>query len=248
MHRLHRDGYGNTRNITPRVSCRNGVFRGRKRLLLHHQCNRGGRPGCASRLNVDPAHSLPQQRSAGRNLITVFFTVNYLRAIFFAAVRINTNASPQPSLTTTPRMSSCDCQGAQKNHCKKALFQTHATSRPCMAHVPARHQCRLHDAKKKSLPDMQQAALRSTFPAMRKAFCANMGQPSLHFSPCIDCDASVCQPAPPSQCTHVTSRRRSFGNGNRRRKRIRKRPHKAAVSVDTCDDRNQWSSFSSSSA
>ena len=95
------------------------MFRGRKRLLLHHQCNRGGRPGCASRLNVDPAHSLPQQRSAGRNLITVFFTVNYLRANFFAAVRINTNASPQPSLTTTPRMSSCDCQGAQKTTAKK---------------------------------------------------------------------------------------------------------------------------------
>lgn len=223
------------------------MFRGRKRLLLHHQCNRGGRPGCASRLNVDPAHSLPQQRSAGRNLITVFFTVNYPRANFFAAVRINTNASPQPSLTTTPRMSSCDCQGAQKTtakkHYSKLMQHRDRAWRTCRRVINA-----VCTTQKKSLPDMQQAALRSTFPAMRKAFCANMAQPSLRFSPCIDCDASVCQPAPPSQCTHVTSRRPSFGNGNRRRKRIRKRPHKAAVSVDTCDDRNQWSSFSSSSA
>ena len=176
MHRLHRDGYGNTRNITPRVSCRNGVFRGRKRLLLHHQCNRGGRPGCASRLNVDPAHSLPQQRSAGRNLITVFFTVNYLHANFFAQHRRACAPRPLPN-AYLHRSRRCTRRDAVAGTCRKSLQKsTFAISRMRNATCNADTGASLAASawrEKKSVPDMQRVPMQRPFPATRKAFCAN---------------------------------------------------------------------------
>src|SRR5690606_7260109 len=43
----------------------------------------GGRLLCASRCLGDSTHSRPQETAAGRNLITVFSTVNNPREIFF---------------------------------------------------------------------------------------------------------------------------------------------------------------------
>lgn len=182
---MRRDGYGNTRNgFTSRVSCRNGVFRGRKRILLHHQCNRGGRPGCASRLNVDPAHSLPQERSAGRNLITVFFTVNYPHANFFAKRRARSPATAPHRHATHPGQRHA-YHDATAGTCRKPLEKS--TIRFFREHMrDTCHACAgfMHvtiTAGKNLLPDVQRTPLRSPFPATRKAFCANATRSSRHF-------------------------------------------------------------------
>ena len=59
-------------------------FLGGKLAQLHHRRLAGGCAGCACRQDVDSTHSLRQQRLLGRNLITVFFTVNTRARFFFA--------------------------------------------------------------------------------------------------------------------------------------------------------------------
>ena len=173
-----RDGYRNTR-IGSRCGCRvgrNKVFRGRKRFLLHHQCNRGGHPGCASRLNVDPAHSLPQQRSAGRNLITVFFTVNYPHATFFAELHVGCagNASCTCSGIDKPRYMRCARANAHaEKHREKSFIPIRSTST-----APGDGDAHRHDAcatarEKKMSPTMKSDAFWTRVPAWRASICAN---------------------------------------------------------------------------
>src|SRR5690606_13733453 len=58
-------------------------FRGRVVARVHLGDRQGGRLLCASRCLGDSTHSRPQETAAGRNLITVFSTVNNPREIFF---------------------------------------------------------------------------------------------------------------------------------------------------------------------
>ena len=141
MRQGHRIGYGNTR-IGSRCGCRVGiekVFRGRKRVLPHQRCNRGGHAGCASRLNVDPAHSLPQQRSAGRNLITVFFTVNCRQATF-ACVLHARHAAAAGGSTGKP-----SCRHAMHHRtCREACSKPLEKSTRVIASVHCTARCRTH--------------------------------------------------------------------------------------------------------
>ena len=76
--RQRRGGYRNTRADAGTGARWKDVaaFRGGKQSRIHPGRLLGGCPVLACHLDVDSAHSLRQATSAGRNLITVFFTVN----------------------------------------------------------------------------------------------------------------------------------------------------------------------------
>src|SRR5687767_5144717 len=100
--RACRVGYRNTR-IEGRYGCHargDVAFLGGKRHLIHHRRVPGGCPSCASSFDVDPAHSLFAATSAGRNLITLFFTVNTSAHDFFPKPHAPT---PLPVLTGAPK-------------------------------------------------------------------------------------------------------------------------------------------------
>lgn len=85
--RQRRGGYRNTR-ADASTGARWGnvaAFRGGKQSRIHPVRLLGGCPVLACLFDVDSAHSLRQATSAGRNLITVFFTVNTPAQNFFAA-------------------------------------------------------------------------------------------------------------------------------------------------------------------
>lgn len=69
-------------------------FRGRVVARVHLGDRQGGRLLCASRCLGDSTHSRPQETAAGRNLITVFSTVNNPREIFFREGAAATGARP----------------------------------------------------------------------------------------------------------------------------------------------------------
>ncbi|GEM_PF-5673103 len=279
MRQPHRDGYRNTRNDS-RHGCHvlfGGVFRGRKRLLLHHLRNRGGRPGCASHLNVDPAHSLPQQRSAGRNLITVFFTVNYPRATFYGKLHVDPAGNTRlrhPHIHRCRRAHRACNAGAREKHRKKSTIRFRpARATSCVACAPpAAAQFRACEKKMSARPDFD--PLRTCPCAPRGRFCANTShprepsrtsrrsrtRPSVATSSggrgvaCGHRSTPVMHRNPTTDHRRRTSTRPPHQQGDRpatrhrtRGCRKRKRPHKAAVSVYPRRP-DQWSSFSSSSA
>ncbi len=211
------------------------MFRGRKRLLLHHQCNRGGRPGCASRLDVDPAHSLPQQRPAGRNLIMVFFTVNYLHA--------NLSAKHHRICAPHPLPHACQHRPRRRTYCAavavtcRKLLQksTFAISRMSIATRNANADTSTTASalrEKKSAPGMRRTPMQRPFPATRKAFCANTTRHSRCLRMPDDGNAGASSSV---QCgatrdgNHWSPRAKATTKPDGRR--IRKRPHKAAVSM-----------------
>jgi hypothetical protein len=59
------------------------VFSGGDDARIHLVDDWGGVPGCIAHCRDGSAHSFPQVTSAGRNLITVFSTVNNLLQLFF---------------------------------------------------------------------------------------------------------------------------------------------------------------------
>src|SRR3546814_17757690 len=63
------------------------VFHRGKEIHVHHFDRQGGGPVCTARCRVVFAHSLPQSGSAGRNLITVFHSVNKCSRFFFSGRR-----------------------------------------------------------------------------------------------------------------------------------------------------------------
>lgn len=76
---------GNRKPVTGKVagwrdeltrSCCVAVFRGGDEARFHRNGGPGGRSVCASRFRLDPTHSLLLWRHLGRNLITLFSTVN----------------------------------------------------------------------------------------------------------------------------------------------------------------------------
>ncbi len=77
-----RDGHVDTDTVTPARSLGAGgqsggrCFSSGEAGRIHRSKVPGGFPSFASRCGVDSTHSLRQAASAGRNLITVFFTVN----------------------------------------------------------------------------------------------------------------------------------------------------------------------------
>jgi len=77
-----RDGHVDTDTVTPARDVGAGgqsggrCFSLREAGRIHRLKVPGGCPSFASRCGVDSTHSLRQAASAGRNLITVFFTVN----------------------------------------------------------------------------------------------------------------------------------------------------------------------------
>src|SRR5690606_4504365 len=82
-------------------------FRERVVARVHLGDRQGGRLLCASRCLGDSTHSRPQETAAGRNLITVFSTVNNPREIFFreGAAAAGTRA-PFRTTDDTPRTAS----------------------------------------------------------------------------------------------------------------------------------------------
>ncbi|KAF1016137.1 MAG: hypothetical protein GAK31_01621 [Stenotrophomonas maltophilia] len=77
-HEVRRYGYGNARQVRRRGHRKKktlAFLRG-KRGHVHRGMDRGGDRGAASHRTFDSAHSVWQASSAGRNLITLFFTVN----------------------------------------------------------------------------------------------------------------------------------------------------------------------------
>ncbi len=82
------------------------VFHRGKEIRVHHFDRQGGGSVCTARCRVVFAHSLPQSRSAGRNLITVFHSVNKCSRFFFDDRRacdghgVATGKAGSPSTTT----------------------------------------------------------------------------------------------------------------------------------------------------
>ena len=88
-----RDGHVDTDTVTPARDVGAGgqsggrCFSLREAGRIHRLKVPGGCPSFASRCGVDSTHSLRQAASAGRNLITVFFTVNTPPGFFPAPSR-----------------------------------------------------------------------------------------------------------------------------------------------------------------
>ena len=135
---MRRCGYGNTRNDSRRGCHFVFGFRGRKRIQLHQPCNRGGRPDCALRLDVDSTHSLPQQRSAGRNLITAFFSVNYRHATFPRTARAGL-AGRTPCSIEQPALQHAMQQPLLPHACSKPLKKSTRMAAARHAAIQCRH-------------------------------------------------------------------------------------------------------------
>lgn len=69
-------------------------FLGGSEACVHHCLGLDGWRYCLSHCRVDPAHSLSQASSAGRNLITLFQGVNCFTKFFFAALTEAVGRSP----------------------------------------------------------------------------------------------------------------------------------------------------------
>lgn len=116
------------------VSWGGAAFRERVVARVHLGDRQGGRLLCASRCLCDSTHSRPQETAAGRNLITVFSTVNNPGENFSGkgAVGTGTTAAPgavddAPQTATTTRTVPAAKQSCcKKRHVLCGLFATRA--------------------------------------------------------------------------------------------------------------------------
>jgi hypothetical protein len=117
-------------------------FRGGNEPCVHRfDCPVGG-SFCAASCRVVCAHSLPQETSAGRNLITLFRTVNNFAHFFFRQVGMASSPSPfeaaRPS-TTTPV-----ARTTHRRHAfRKPLYLRHLRKRIDVGtcSMPRSHRC-----------------------------------------------------------------------------------------------------------